>query len=109
MVTNKLITLLPDLATFIVVVNEGIQPVKPDQLSITLDKKAYHVGDNVAVTIFSKQAGVLQLNLDADSTLQSQTHQVIAGENTFTMTLDEEANRHDLYLTATLVDRKSVV
>ncbi|MUK94624.1 hypothetical protein GNP80_19600 [Aliivibrio fischeri] len=80
-----------------------IQPVKPDQLSITLDKKAYRVGDSVAVTIFSKQAGVLQLNLDADSTLQSQTHQVIAGENTFTMTLDEEANRHDLYLTATLV------
>ncbi|CAK3961483.1 alpha-2-macroglobulin [Vibrio crassostreae] len=80
-----------------------IHPVKPDQLSITLDKKHYRIGDTVAVTIFSKQAGTLQLNLDANKTLQSQNHQVIAGENTFTMTLDEEANRHDLYLTATLV------
>lgn len=79
------------------------QPVKPDQLSITLDKKHYYAGDDIAVTIFSKQAGLLQLNLDTDNTLHSQSHNIVAGKNTFTMVIDKDINRHDLYLTATLV------
>lgn len=79
------------------------QPVKPNQLSITLDKKRYQAGDDVAVTIFSKQAGQLQLNLDANKTLQSQIHNITSGKNTFIMAINKEIDRHDLYLTATLV------
>jgi len=79
------------------------QPVKPDQLSITLDKNSYRSGDKVTATIFSKTSGQLQLNLDADRTLQHQVHTINAGKNSFTFTLEDSYNRHDLYLTATLL------
>ncbi|CCN81694.1 putative Large extracellular alpha-helical protein [Vibrio nigripulchritudo SFn27] len=85
--------------------NEGSaqQPVKPDQLSMTLDKKRYTAGDDVQVTVFSKQAGELQLSLDGGQSLLQQRHVIEAGEHKFTLPIDASLNRHDLYVTATLV------
>ncbi|PKF77771.1 hypothetical protein CW749_19735 [Vibrio sp. vnigr-6D03] len=85
--------------------NEGNaqQPVKPDQLSLTLDKKRYNAGDTVQVSMFSKQVGELMLSLDGGQSLLQQRHTITAGQHQFEIALDPNTNRHDLYLTATLV------
>ncbi|MBD1558455.1 hypothetical protein HC752_16085 [Vibrio sp. S9_S30] len=85
--------------------NEGSaqQPVKPEQLSLTLNKKRYDAGDTVEVSLFSKQAGELMLSLDGGQSLFQQRHTIAAGQHQFQIALPPNTNRHDLYLTATLI------
>ncbi|SHO58175.1 alpha-2-macroglobulin family protein [Vibrio quintilis] len=79
-----------------------LKPVKPDQLTMTLDKKAYQDGEQVQVTVNTDVAGELHLALESDKVEWHQEQHIQQGEHRFSVPLNQ-LTRHDLYLSATLI------
>ncbi|GEM77837.1 alpha-2-macroglobulin family protein [Vibrio superstes] len=78
-------------------------PVKPDQLSMKLDKESYLAGDYLNVDITSPINGLVSLELVGDKTYVHQTIKV-NGKQTARLKLPSNLERHDLYIVATLVN-----
>ncbi|WP_394174620.1 alpha-2-macroglobulin family protein [Thalassotalea litorea] len=85
------------------------KPAKPDQLGLRLDKTTYHAGDTAAVQIQSPVAGKLLLTLESDQVEWTYQQQLAEGEATILVPIDSDSNRHDLYLSATLVSNQAAV
>ncbi len=78
-------------------------PVKPDQLTVKLDKESYLAGDVIELDVQSPVSGLLHIELVADKSYVNQT--VHADKQTsVSLTLPKDLNRHDLYLVATLIN-----
>ncbi|MEZ9922112.1 alpha-2-macroglobulin [Vibrio breoganii] len=78
-------------------------PVKPDQLSMKLDKESYLAGDYINVDIASPIEGLVSLELVGDKTYVHETVKV-NGKQTARLKLPSNLERHDLYIIATLVN-----
>ncbi|CAM4179337.1 alpha-2-macroglobulin family protein [Vibrio neonatus] len=78
-------------------------PVKPDQLSMKLDKESYLAGDYINVQVASPRAGLVSLELVADKTYLHKTVQV-KGKQNIRLRLPNNIDRHDLYLIGSLVN-----
>ncbi|MBF9003588.1 alpha-2-macroglobulin family protein [Vibrio nitrifigilis] len=85
---------------------QGQRPVKPDQLTVSLDKKAYKNDEQATVTINSDVAGQLSLALEADNTIWTHQATIQKGSHQYHVPLTG-LQRHDLYLTATLVGNEN--
>ncbi len=83
--------------------SEKQRPVKPDQLAMTLDKPSYQDGDTVVATINSEVAGELMLSLETNQVEWHLETKIDKGSHKFNLPLDG-LKRHDVYLTATLID-----
>lgn len=83
--------------------SEELQPAKPDQLSMSLDKTHYQDGDTAVVTIQSDVTGSLFFSLESDRVEWQEAHEITAGEHQFKIPLDKGLKRHDVYLSATLI------
>ncbi|SMS02108.1 MG2 domain protein [Vibrio mangrovi] len=82
--------------------SSGQKPVKPDQLTMSLNKERYLDDDEVVATISTGVAGRLHLALESDRVEWHIEHQIIAGQHQIIVPLNK-LKRHDLYLTATLI------
>jgi uncharacterized protein YfaS (alpha-2-macroglobulin family) len=86
---------------------EGTQNgvVRPDQLKMTLDRKAYSSGDTARVRIESPSAGKGYLLVESlDGLLWKQPIELPEnGQGEFTIPVDEKWQRHDLYVSALLI------
>ncbi|MCO7189743.1 MULTISPECIES: MG2 domain-containing protein [unclassified Pseudoalteromonas] len=80
---------------------------KPQHLSMQLDKRHYQAGDILVVDLDAPADGQLQLALEADSVLWTQSQSVSKGNTTLRIPLDKSLARHDLYLSATLLSGQS--
>ncbi|MEI8634525.1 hypothetical protein P4S72_25825 [Vibrio sp. PP-XX7] len=79
-----------------------LKPVKPDQLTMALDKQHYASDDNVAATINTDVAGRLHLSLESNQVEWHLDQTITQGKHQFTVPL-KGLKRHDLYLSATLI------
>ncbi|RZM73970.1 hypothetical protein C3B51_20305 [Pseudoalteromonas rubra] len=80
---------------------------KPQHLSIVLDKSSYRSGEVLAVELDAPADGQLQLALESDKVLWTQSQSVRKGKTTLRVPLDKTLARHDLYLSATLLSGQS--
>ncbi|QPB84237.1 hypothetical protein CWC22_015100 [Pseudoalteromonas rubra] len=80
---------------------------KPQHLTVQLDKTHYQAGEIVTVELEAPADGQLQLALETDKVLWSQSHTVRKGKTTLRVPLDKALARHDLYLSATLLSGQS--
>ena len=78
------------------------QQVKPDQISINLDKAQYDNGDSILATIHTPAEGDITLSVESDHQLWSKTLHVKKGKQQITIPVSEDWNRHDLYITSLL-------
>ncbi|MEZ9833024.1 alpha-2-macroglobulin [Vibrio breoganii] len=78
-------------------------PVKPDQLSMKLDKESYLAGDYINLEIASPVSGLVSLELVGDKTYVNETVR-IKGKGRARLKLPSALERHDLYIIATLVN-----
>lgn len=75
--------------------------LKPDMLHMSLDKKHYSAGDLAKLRIISPSAGQGIINVESSDGVQlSLQHDIQKGDNTVPLTIAEDWNRHDLYITA---------
>ncbi len=79
--------------------------VRPDQLKMTLDRKAYSSGDTARVRIESPSAGKGYLLVESlDGLLWKQPIELPeSGQGEFTIPVDKKWQRHDLYVSALLI------
>ncbi len=79
--------------------------VRPDQLKLTLDRKAYESGDNARVRVEAPSAGKGYLMVESvDGLLWKQAIDLPDnGQGEFTIPVDEKWQQHDLYVSALLV------
>jgi hypothetical protein len=80
---------------------EGSAAARPDQISLSLDKVSYRVGDIAKLKITPPSAGEALVAVEGDSLLWSQRVSLPAGGMTLNIPVDEAWNRHDLYITVT--------
>lgn len=83
--------------------HSGSDRIRPDQISIALDKAAYRAGEEVTVKLHSPTPGNLILLLETDRVLHSQQVKLDTLEGEATFTLPDDIDRHDLYVSAFLV------
>jgi len=76
--------------------------VKPDQISISLDKAQYNNGDNILATIQAPAEGDITIAVESDQQLWQKTLHVQKGKQQITIPVSEDWNRHDLYITSLL-------
>ncbi|WP_068546501.1 alpha-2-macroglobulin family protein [Thalassotalea crassostreae] len=91
------------------------QPVKPDELTLKFDKPLYNSGDTINATVIGDLSGSLLVTLESSEVNWQQTFEYTkssakqeskSGSNkelAIQIPIDKDLNRHDLYVTATLV------
>lgn len=78
--------------------------IRPDQVKMKIDKPAYNAGEKVTVRLDAPVAGKGYLLLESnDEPLWWQDITVPEGGADFTVPLDKNWTRHDLYLTAIVI------
>jgi len=88
--------------------DSGQMPVaKPLALNIATDKVAYQDGETVNLTFDAPSYGHLMVMIEADEPLFKQVLHVQKGKNNLTFKLDENWQRHDLYVTALLLGKNA--
>jgi len=78
--------------------NRGLDP-RPDKVKLALDKASYKAGDTMTVTVTAPSAGEGVLLVEADRLLTAQAFQAKSG-STVRLTVTEDWERHDVYITA---------
>ncbi|WP_435234377.1 alpha-2-macroglobulin family protein [Psychromonas sp. PT13] len=86
---------------------EGNQQIKakPDQIAINLDKPHYKNGDTINANIEVPADGDITISVESDQQLWSNTFSIKKGQQTITIPVDKEWNRHDLYITSLLTSQ----
>ncbi|MFV0548740.1 MAG: alpha-2-macroglobulin family protein [Limnobaculum xujianqingii] len=83
---------------------DGTGALRPDQVKLKLDKPAYRTGEKVNLHVEAPTAGKGYLMLESsDGPLWWQEIEVPVGGANFNVPINEEWNRHDLYLSALVV------
>ncbi|SFD07425.1 alpha-2-macroglobulin family protein [Pragia fontium] len=83
---------------------DGTGALRPDQVKLKLDKPAYKPGDKVKLHVEAPTAGKGYLMLESsDGPLWWKEIEVPVGGANFEVPINEEWNRHDLYLSALVV------
>lgn len=84
--------------------DSGSGAIRPDQVKMKIDKPAYHAGEKVNVHLDAPVAGKGYLLVESnDEPLWWQEITVPEGGADFTVSLDKNWTRHDLYLTAIVI------
>ena len=83
---------------------DGTGALRPDQVKLKLDKPAYRPGEKVKVNVEAPTAGKGYLMLESsDGPLWWKEIEVPVGGADFEVPVNEEWNRHDLYISALVV------
>ncbi|SBT19443.1 hypothetical protein MGA5115_03608 [Marinomonas gallaica] len=74
--------------------------MKPTQIDMGLDQDHYAPGETAKLLVESPIGGDARLTVEsADGVLQTQMVSLAKGENTLALDIDEDWNRHDVYVT----------
>jgi uncharacterized protein YfaS (alpha-2-macroglobulin family) len=76
---------------------------RPDRVALKLDKPAYSAGSTAQLTVTPPHAGELLLSVEGDRTLWVKRMPIAAGGATVAIPIAAEWQRHDLYVTATVL------
>jgi uncharacterized protein YfaS (alpha-2-macroglobulin family) len=76
---------------------------RPDRVALKLDRPAYSAGSTAQLTVTPPHAGELLLSVEGDRTLWVKRMPIAAGGTTVAIPLAAEWQRHDLYVTATVL------
>lgn len=76
---------------------------RPDQIQLTLDKKAYLAGDNIQVTVNAPFAGQGYLLVEGNQPLWWDSIEVPAEGKTFTIPVSDDWDQHNLYVSAVVI------
>ncbi|MFV0449081.1 MAG: alpha-2-macroglobulin family protein [Vibrio sp.] len=84
--------------------NESRQQIqaKPDHLAVTLDKTHYKVGELIKVNVRAPVRGDLTVTVESDKELYSKTITVEKGQQSLDIPMENDWNRHDMYVSAVL-------
>ncbi len=79
---------------------------RPDRVDLSLDKPGYRAGDTAQVTVKAPQGGKGFLFVDAADNLLTLPVTVPAEGKTFSITIDPDWVRHDIYVSALVIRPK---
>lgn len=83
---------------------DGTGALRPDQVKLKMDKPGYKPGEKVKLNVEAPTAGKGYLMLESsDGPLWWQEIEIPAGGADFEVPINEEWNRHDLYISALVV------
>ncbi|MCK5667199.1 MAG: hypothetical protein KAI17_27120, partial [Thiotrichaceae bacterium] len=77
--------------------------IRPDRISLALDKPSYKSGDSVKLKVAAPFAGNALITIESYKVLYQEQFEVSKGTSEITLTLPENLDRHDLYITAFLL------
>ena len=81
--------------------NQSSSNLKPDMLQMSLDKDHYELGDKATLRLNSPVAGDGIINVESTNGVQYSLHKNIEkGTNEVSIDIQQNWNRHDLYVTA---------
>ncbi len=83
--------------------NTAADTIRPDQITLALDKGAYKAGEQVKVKIASPTEGKALVLLEAGEVLASQLVELSEGKAETVMTVPDDLARHDAYITAFVI------
>ena len=87
--------------------NRGLD-ARPDKVKLSLDKTSYRAGDTLRITVTPPQPGEGILIVESDRLLHVQPLSAKPGE-TYELTVTEDWERHDVYITALVLRGGSAV
>ncbi|WP_193755510.1 alpha-2-macroglobulin [Psychromonas sp. psych-6C06] len=79
------------------------ETIRPDSVSLALDKASYLPGETLSLRIGSPVTGNALISIEADSVLHQQQVEVVKGESEVTLTLPNDLSRHDIYISAFVI------
>jgi len=77
--------------------------IRPDRVSLALDKASYLPGDQLTLRIGSPTAGNALITIETDTILYQKQFSVSKGESSLTLTVPARLTRHDAYIAAFVV------
>ncbi|MEM5536987.1 MG2 domain-containing protein [Neptuniibacter pectenicola] len=83
--------------------NSASDQIRPDKVTVALDKAAYHAGDKVKVKLASPTEGRAIVLLETDTVLSTVEVQLKNREAEVEITLPQNMARHDAYISAFVV------
>ncbi|EAR60441.1 alpha-2-macroglobulin family protein [Neptuniibacter caesariensis] len=83
--------------------HSGSDQIRPDQISIALDKGSYKAGETAQIKLLSPTEGKALVLLEAGGVLASQVVSLKEGKASAELTIPIDLARHDAYITAFVI------